>query len=63
MYPDMMGRIAKFACPCVLDDQKMSEDNRKSEYVHRPSSLKGVGSRLYISGQSDPADLASLLLG
>ena len=24
------GRVAKFACPRVLDGQKMSEDNQKS---------------------------------
>ena len=24
-----MGRVAKFACPRVLDDQKMKEDNQK----------------------------------
>ena len=24
-----MTRVAKFACPRVLDDQKMSEDNQK----------------------------------
>ena len=22
------GRVATFACPCVLDDQKMSKDNQ-----------------------------------
>ena len=29
-YPQVViGRVAKFACPRVLDDQKMSEDNQK----------------------------------
>ena len=29
LFAPMGARVAKVACPCVLDDQKLSEDNQK----------------------------------